>query len=131
MTRPPTRAVLPLLAAASLALTACSDDTSGATQETSSSAASSGATESSADVGPSWKLLSTEPGGVRLPAGAYALAANGDSNHLALVQAPEGYQNDGGWTFVTDAPFRAMGFLTADRVPPDPCGSARHSKFAR
>lgn len=46
-----------------------------------------------------------------------------------MVQAPEGYQNIGGWTFITGAPFHAMGFVTADQVPPDPCGSKEHSKF--
>ncbi len=51
------------------------------------------------------------------------------SDHVAVVQAPEGYQNVGGWTFVTGEPFRAMGFVTADRVLPDPCGSKGQDKF--
>jgi hypothetical protein len=129
MTRHSTRGVLPLLAAASLLLTACSDDTSRATQEESSSTASFGATDGTTDVRPPWKLLSDEPDGVPLAAGAYGLTANGVSDHLVVVQAPEGYQNFGGWTFVTGEPFRAMGFQTADRVPRDPCGSEGRSKF--
>jgi hypothetical protein len=134
MTRHSTRSILPLLAAVSLLLTACSDDTSTATPPASSSTSSSstpssGATDGITDVGPSWKLLSGEPEGVQLDPGAYGLTANGVSDHVVVVQAPEGYQNIGGWTFVTGEPFRAMGFQTADRVPPDPCGSEGHSKF--
>jgi hypothetical protein len=134
MSRHSTRGVLPLLAAASLLLTACTDDTSTATPPESSSTPSSttpssGATDGITDVGPSWKLLSDEPEGVQLDPGAYGLTANGVSNHVVVVQAPEGYQNIGGWTFVTGEPFRAMGFQTADRVPPDPCGTEGHSKF--
>lgn len=129
MTRHSTRGILPLLATASLLLTACSDDTSGATPQESHSASSSGATDGTTDIRSPWKLLSDEPEGVQLAAGAYGLTANGVSDHVAVVQAPEGYQNIGGWTFVTGEPFRAMGFVTADRVPPDPCGSEGHSKF--
>jgi hypothetical protein len=135
MTRHPARGILPLLAAASLLLTACSDDTSPATQEESSSTPSSttpssGATDGVTDVGPSWKLLSSEPDDVPLAAGAYGLIANGVSDHVVVVQAPEGYHSSGGWTLVISEPFRAMGFLTADLVPPDPCGSEGGDKFA-
>jgi hypothetical protein len=129
MTRHSTRGILPLLAAASLLLTACSDDTSRATQDDSPTTASSGATEGTTDVRPRWKLLSDEPDGVALTAGAYGLTANGVSDHVVVVRAPEGYQNIGGWTFATGDPFHAMGFQTADRVPRDPCGSKGHKKF--
>jgi hypothetical protein len=139
MTRPSTRGILPLLAAASLLLTACSDDTSTATPPESSGTPSSGTpssgtpssgtTDGTTDVGPPWRLLSDEPEGVQLAPGAYGLTPNGVSDHVVVVQAPEGYQNLGGWTFVAGEPFRAMGFQTADRVPPDPCGSGGRSKF--
>ena len=134
MTRHPARRLLPILAAVSLLLAACSDETSRATQEESAGtpsadAPSSGTTEGANDVRPHWTLLSEEPEGVPLDPGAYALAANGVSDHLAVVEAPEGYQNFGGWTFVTGDPFHAMGFQTAGPVVRDPCGSGRHSKF--
>jgi hypothetical protein len=129
MTRHSTLGVLPLLAAASLLLTACSNDMSRATQGESSSTPSSGATDGTTDVRPLWKLLSDEPEDVPLAAGAYGLTANGVSEHVVVVQAPEGYQNIGGWTFVTGDPFHAMGFVTADRVPRDPCGSKGGDKF--
>jgi hypothetical protein len=129
MARHSTRGILPLLAAASLLITACSDDTSTATPPESSPTPSSGTTDGTTDVGPPWRLLSEEPEDVQLDPGAYGLTPNGVSDHVAVVQAPKGYQNIGGWTFVTGEPFRAMGFVTADRVPPDPCGSEGHSKF--
>ena len=129
MTRHSTRGMLSLLAAASLLLTACTDDTSLAAQDDSPTTPSSGATEGTTDVRPQWKLLSDEPDGVPLAAGAYGLTPNGVSDHVVVVQAPEGYQSFGGWTFVTGEPFHAMGFQTADRVPRDPCGSKGHKKF--
>jgi hypothetical protein len=134
MTRHPTRGILPLLAAASLLLTACTDDTSGAAQEESSSTPSSttpssGATDGITDVEPSWKLLSSVPDDVPLAAGAYGLIALGVSTHVVVVHAPEGYHKGGEWVLVTSEPFHAMGFWTAERVPPDPCGSKGHDKF--
>lgn len=134
MTRHSTRGILPLLAAASLLLTACSDDTSMAAAPESSSTPSSptpssGTTDGTTDVGPPWRLLSDEPEGVPLAPGAYGLTPNGVSDHVVVVQAPQGYKNIGGWTFVTDQPFHAMGFQTAQRVPQDPCGTEEHSKF--
>jgi len=134
MSRHSTRGILPLLAAASLLLTACSDDTSTATPPESSSTPSSttpssGATDGITDVGPSWKLLSDEPDDVPLAAGAYGLIANGMSGLVVVVQAPEGYRSFEGLTLTTDDPGQAMGYLTADRVPPDPCGSKGHDKY--
>ncbi len=137
MTRHSTRGIPPLLAAASLLLTACSDDTPAATPQQSLSTPSSGATDATTQVptdgptgpGPGWSLLEDEADGVPLEAGSYGLTANGVSEHIAVIRAPEGYQRYGGWTFVTGEPFRAMGYLTADLVPRDPCGSAAHSKF--
>lgn len=134
MTRHSTRGILPLLAAASLLLAACSDDTSTATPAESSSTRSSptslsGTTDGNTDGGPHWRLLADEPEDVPLAPGAYGLTPNGVADHVVVVQAPEGYQNIGGWTFVAGEPFRAMGFLAADRVPPDPCGSGTHGKF--
>jgi hypothetical protein len=129
MTRHSTRSILPLLAAASLLLTACSDDTSDPTQAESSSTPSTSATDGSTDGRPPWTYLPDEPDGVPLAAGAYGLTANGVSDHVVVIKAPEGYQNLGGWTFVTGEPFHAMGFQTAELVPPDPCGSKGGDKF--
>jgi len=137
MTRHSTRGILPLLAAASLLLTACGDDTPAATPQQSLTTPSSGATDATTQdptdgptgPGPGWRYLKDQPDGVPLAAGAYGLTANGESDRVVVIQAPEGYLELGGWTFVTGEPFRAMGFVTADRVPRDPCGSVAHSKF--
>jgi len=126
MTRHPTRGILPLLAAASLLLNACSDDTPSTASEDSHT--TPGATDPGTVTRP-WKPLDDEPEDVPLAAGAYGLTANGVSDHVVVVQAPEGYQNVGGWTFVTGELFHAMGFMTADRVPRDPCGSKGGEKF--
>ena len=125
MTRHAARYLLPLLAALSLALTGCSDNTPDSIPAHSSTTPASDAVDS----GPRWKLLADELDGSLEP-GAYGLTANGVSDHVAVIQAPEGYQKAyGGWTFVTGRPFRAMGFVTAARVPPDPCGSRGQDKF--
>jgi hypothetical protein len=133
MTRHPTRRRLALLAAASLLLAACHDDTSGATSEPSPTNPQSSAPSASPPTEPdghrAWQLLKDQPEDIDLPAGAYGLTANGVSDHVVVVRAPDGYQHLGGWTFGAGPPFRAMGFLTADVVPPDPCGSEARSKF--
>ena len=132
MTSQPAQYFMPLLATASLLLTACSDDS---TRKSAPPTQSTSPTEQVDDIGdaqPKWKLLSKEPGGVPVAAGAYGLTANGVSDRVAVVQAPEGYQNFGGWAFGIDedgTDERFMGFVTAYRVPPDPCGSKAHSKF--
>ncbi len=124
----PTVSAPVVLAAVAALLSACSDGSTASAGNTSSSSTSS---PSSADpsTGPSWTPLSAEPEGVPLEPGAYGLIANGVSDHVVVIRAPAGYQNIGGWTFVTGAPFHAMGFVTADRVPRDPCGSEGHTKF--
>jgi hypothetical protein len=70
-------------------------------------------------------LLGSEPEGAPLDAGRYGLVAWGQgAKNAAVVRAPAGYQNFGGWTFVTKGrPFRALGYMTADRVFADPCGA--------
>ena len=49
-----------------------------------------------------------------------------------VIQAPEGYRRFGAWTFLhlEDQPFHVMSFVTAERVPADPCGSEGGDKFA-
>lgn len=132
MTRHSTRGILPVLAAASLLLTACSDDTPDTTQAESSTTPSTGATDGITDVGPSWKLLSNEPEDVPLAAGAYGLTANGVSDQVVVIQAPVGYRRFGVGTFLhlEHQPFHVMTFVTAERVPADPCGSEGGDKFA-
>ncbi|MFC4786257.1 hypothetical protein ACT8ZV_17400 [Nocardioides sp. MAHUQ-72] len=128
MTGHATQGILPLLAAASLLITACSDDSSSVTKERSPTTPSSSAPGDSTH--PSWELLSNEPEGVPLAAGTYGLTPGASSEHVAVVQAPGGYEAYGGWTFVTGeeqprALFHAVGILTADQVYPDPCASTR------
>ncbi|HEY3016415.1 MAG TPA: hypothetical protein VGJ41_14960 [Nocardioides sp.] len=129
MTRNSTRGILPLLVAASLLLAACGNDPSGATQ--SATTPSTGAKDGTTDVGPAWRYLAGEPEDVPLPAGAYGLTANGVSDHVVVIQAPEGFRQFAGFAFLQlePQPFRTMGFHTAARVPPDPCGSKGHDKF--
>jgi hypothetical protein len=77
-----------------------------------------------------WTLLGEEPEGAPLKAGAYGLVANGlPVKMAAVVHVPAGYQNFGGWTFVTPdgEPFRALGYWTVDRVFADPCGAKSQS----
>ena len=129
MSRHPTRGNLALMAAVSLLLAGCSDNTSRASITEPSTSPSGQATDTST-AQPSWTLLSDAPEDAPLPAGDYGLAANGVSGKVAVVRAPGGYQQLGGWTFVTGEPFRAMGFVTADRVYPDPCGLHGNAKSA-
>lgn len=129
MTRHPTRAVLPLVAAVPLLLAGCSDNTSGASTTEPGTSPSEEATDPNATQ-PAWTLLAEASEDAPLPAGAYGLTANGVSGKVAVVRAPQGYQEYGGWTFVAGEPFRAMGFLTADRVYPDPCGLHGRAKQA-
>jgi hypothetical protein len=137
MTRHAVRYVLPLVAAVSLQLTACGEDAPGAASPGPTGhriglgdfTSSSPSHEASSTPASQWKLLEDEPDGASLAAGAYGLTANGVSHHVAVVRAPEGYQGVGGWTFITGAPFHAMGFVTAGLLPPDPCGTAAHDKF--
>jgi hypothetical protein len=123
-----TRITRLLLLAAPLLLASCSDDaSSGGTADPSLSAGTTDGTTTAAAQ--QWTLLSDSPDGEALAEGAYGLTANGVSNHVAVVRAPAGYQNLGGWTFVTDQPFHAMGFVTAIRVPRDPCGVKGQDKY--
>ena len=141
MTRHSTRGVLPLLAAASLLLTACSDGTQGATQEESSSTASpstasSGATDGSTTTTPpaSPPELGTMAEGTRLQPASYTLTAWGGSSATkrAVVEAPDGYYPFGDSTFITPAdgapPFLALSYITAEAVYRNPCGRPGHSK---
>ncbi len=129
MARHPARCFLPLLAALSLQLAGCSDDSAGTTttQPPRSTSPSGQANDPSA-AAPTWKFLADQPEDVPLRAGDYGLTPNGVSGKVAVVRTPEGYLNLGGWTFVAGEPFRALGFVTADRVYPDPCGSRLRSK---
>lgn len=129
--RHPTRAALPFLLAASLVLGACGADPSPEATGTSPRAASSSASGGSSDApSPDWTSLAHALDGTPLMPGSYGLTPNGGSGRVVVVvRAPGGYQNFGGWTFVTDPPFHAMGVVTATRVPPDPCGSEGHDKL--
>lgn len=107
MTGHPTRDILMLVAAAPLLLSACADDTSARTRDESPSSPSPSATENTTAAGQPWELLSDQPEDAQLPAGAYGLTANGVSDQVVVVRAPEGYGHYGGWTFSAGRPFRA------------------------
>lgn len=142
MNRTPTRRLLPLLpllsvlAAASLQLSGCDDST--ATPNSSGSGTPTAAPSSGSPSGTrAWTLLDDTPEQAPLDAGAYALTAWGHAAKLAVVEAPEGYQNFGGWTFVSgeesslrDGSFHAMGYLQVNRVFGDPCRPTRRHEFA-
>lgn len=132
MTRHSTRGILlPLLAAASLLVGACSEAASPETAapDKSSRAAPPSSSEAADTSARAWKPLSSEPELVPLEAGAYGLTANGGSEHVAVIRAPAGYQQLEGWTLVTDVPFRALGLLNAGLVTRDPCGSGARSEY--
>lgn len=133
MTRHPARWLLPAVAVLSLLLTGCGDDPADKPSASDSTppdetTPATGTTPSGAEH--PWSLLADETDGVPLAAGEYGLTANGVSDKVVVVTAPEGFMGFGGWTFVTDSPFHAMGFQTAERVYADPCGLARSDKTA-
>jgi hypothetical protein len=113
------------------ALAGCGDD--GGSAKT---AADPTPSTTTADTSPSaplgYSLLRDGSEGIPLEAGPYGLIPAGSPvKNVAVIQAPAGYENYGGWTFVThegDGPFRALGILTVDSVFGDPCGSKGHSK---
>jgi len=129
MTRHRTRWALPLVASLSLQVSGCGDNPDTAATHSDIASSSHEAT-APGSTQQSWTPLSDEPEDVPLEAGDYALTANGATQKQAVVRAPQGFMNYRGWTFVADEPFHAMGYVTADRVFRDPCGSTRHSKWA-
>jgi len=130
MTRHRTRWALPIAAALSMQVSACGDNPDTAATHSDIASSSPEANAPSAITQQAWTLLSDEPEDVPLEEGDYALTANGATQKRAVVRAPQGFSNYRGWTFVADEPFHAMGYVTADRVFQDPCGSTRHSKYA-
>lgn len=116
---------LPVLAATTLLLAACGNDA----PATGPSDTTSGGTSGDAGGQPAWTLLSDTPEDALLPAGAYGLNAYGESSKVAVVHAPEGFSRSDDWTFITDEPFHAMGFLTADKVYSDPCAPTLHEQI--
>lgn len=105
------------------ALAACDDDSG----------------KSAADPNPSEAATSTSytllrnAGSGDLDAGTYGLVPAGAApvKNVAVVQAPAGYRQFDGWTFVTPdgaGPFRALGIMTVAKVFEDPCGSVRLPK---
>ena len=130
MIRHPARCLL-LLVAMTLQLSACSDDSTNSSQDTTPS----GSTPTQTSDEATWTLLASMPEGPRLEAGAYALTAYTSVHSLAVVQAPEGFARYDDWTFVagdefgdTGEPFHAMGYTTTDLVFGDPCDSKRHPR---
>lgn len=127
MNRHSARWLLPAVAVLSLALAGCGDDPADEPGR-SESTPSDEYTPTQDDAGQTWTLLSDESENVPLTPGDYGLTANGVSDTIVVVTAPEGFMGFGGWTFVTDSPFRAMGFQTAERVFPDPCSAGGATK---
>ncbi|MBA2560146.1 MAG: hypothetical protein H0V07_09720 [Propionibacteriales bacterium] len=128
MTPTPARWALPLVAAMTLQVAACSHDPNTSQAKPDMTSSDQEATGTS-DAEPTWTLLADEPENVPLEAGAYGLTVNGAARELAVIEAPEGFMNYGGWTFISGEPFHAVGYVTADRVFRDPCGSTRRSKY--
>lgn len=126
MIRHPARYLLPALAAMSLLLAACNDDAPTGEQPDTTTLGGPGEETSHQH---DWTLLSDTPAGALLPAGTYGLNAYGVSSKVAVVQAPEGFSRYGDWTFVTDAPFHAMGFMTVEKVYSDPCAPTLHAQI--
>jgi hypothetical protein len=124
MSRHPTRGILLLLAAASLLLTACSDDTSRATEQSTNSPS---AVESSASAPTSLREFegSIAPGGHRVPLISWGRTYPVD----ALVEVPEGFITPGGWVVENGQNGTAYGDLMfwgdVDRVDTNPCGAGR------
>lgn len=116
------------------ALTACGDDSSDkkAADPSTETPTSGTPTTGSASTSLGYTLLRDGSEGIPLDAGTYGLIPAGTPvKNVAVIRAPAGYLNFGGWTFVTqegDGPFRALGILTVDSVFGDPCGSEAHPK---
>jgi hypothetical protein len=119
--------MLPAIAVLFLQLAGCGD---GSADDPSRSEATptDASTPTHHGDGHNWALLLDQTGGMPLAPGDYGLTPNGVSDTIVVVTVPEGFMGYGGWTFVTDSPFRAMGYQTAERVYGDPCGLARDDK---
>ena len=90
------------------------------TSPTGSTTASPTTTRAAAD----YKLLFDEPQTVPLAPGTYALTANGLSGMpLAVIDAPRGFTNLGGWSLWARAGHRDrfLGYWTVSAVDRDPC----------
>jgi hypothetical protein len=121
-----TVAMTALAMAATLA--ACGDNDSGksaADSTQSTEAPTSGSTDTPASSA-AYALLRNAGTG-DLDAGTYGLVPAGPPvKNVAVIEAPAGYRQYEGWTFVTpdgEGPFRALGIMSADSVFGDPCGS--------
>jgi hypothetical protein len=78
--------------------------------------------------GPAYSLVDPQAdGSVALPAGRYALAADGGgTSRLAVLQVPEGFHGFGGWSLgAEEGPpnnhFHGVSYHTVEAVPEDGC----------
>lgn len=121
-----TRHAVPALTALTLLLAGCG------TGRDHPSAGPAGGNDPSVSTssGPDWIFLQNTAEDVDLDAGRYALTWD-TADQVAVVTAPAGYQQFGGWTFVSpdgEGPFHAMGYLQSTVFFGDPCGSRAHPK---
>jgi hypothetical protein len=137
MARPASRCLLLLVAALSLQVTGCSDDSPRATEESTSSpstteSAASGPTASEATRSSPFSLREydgpIDPGPHRLPLISWEREYPVD----ALVQVPQGFITPGGWVIENGRDGPAYGdlmfFGDVDAVDTDPCGAGRNVK---
>ena len=129
MTRHPSRCLLLLVAALSLQLTGCSDDSPRATGSDASEPATSGATASEAASSAPFSLRDyngqIDPGPHRLPLISWERTYPVD----AMVQVPKGFSTPGGWVIENGLNGPAYGdlmvFGDVDLVDTDPCGAGQ------
>ena len=109
------------LAALTLMVAACTDDSSTGTEQD---------TKQSEALSPTLGFTLVDPqadGTVALPAGRYALTADGGgSSELAVLDVPEGFHGYGGWSLgaeegPTNHHFFGVSYHTVDAVPEDGC----------
>jgi hypothetical protein len=137
MARPASRCLLLLVAALSLQVTGCSDDSPRAIEESTSSpstteSAASGPTASEATRSSPFSLREydgpIDPGPHRLPLISWEREYPVD----ALVQVPQGFITPGGWVIENGRDGPAYGdlmfFGDVDAVDTDPCGAGRNVK---
>jgi hypothetical protein len=109
------------LAALSLVVAGCTDDGGAATGSDPSQSRTPGPT-------PAFTLVDPEAdGSISLPAGRYALTADGsDSSPLAVMDVPDGFHGFGGWSLGADGgpnnqDFYGVSYHAVDAVPEDGC----------
>jgi hypothetical protein len=125
MTRHPTRCFVALVAALSLQLTGCSDDSPQAATEPGPNSPSTGAASASAPTSLANFAGAIEPGSHRVPLIRWDRTYPVD----ALIEVPDGFITPGGWVVENGLNGTAYGdlmfFGDVGRVDTNPCGAGR------